>query len=465
MQTVAAYLLERRDDMQWSEARLAEAARLRDVVSRWLKAKGASTTEATGTYKPEDGSVGTFSTQEATDAPRSWWMLQMDEQTPEGRRFSVATSVLVAGDRVAVYITLDTGWATEHIKPVSADARCPRVVRQLLAVPGSWHHGGSKLCQLVSVKGFDEGEGLAAEIDDPTRAVPVVVVSTHEGCPALPNLDDKVAHDLAGLANVVTVDDEASWALTDCLGSAYSCYSGAVRLYWPHFSTKDDRFSHPLWTRERLRSAGVDVLETRERFRSQLRSIVFRAAALSVTRPREIDEIHAAARARAIAVLKERASSLEEYRELADSYASDNDRLRSDQTALQVQIEELKGQVAKLESDRQALLAHLRAAKGTVPTEAATTPADVIAPSADDAAGEEPAPEPGEVRFYKKAYSRPTHDVMIRVQDCGCNTWEGAHAADKARKGIARMEKGCDNWKSIQHCASCTGGGMWRVRW
>lgn len=74
-------------------------------------------------------------------------------------------------------------------------------------------------------------------------------------------------------------------------------------------------------------------------------------------------------------------------------------------------------------------------------------------------------PTAGDVRFYKKTHSAPTHDIMVRVPDCGCNNWETSSAADKARKGIARLEGDRVDWKTMHHCASCTGGGMWKVRW
>src|SRR5258706_583116 len=80
-----------------------------------------------------------------------------------------------------------------------------------------------------------------------------------------------------------------------------------------------------------------------------------------------------------------------------------------------------------------------------------------IAPTVEGEGAEDSAPQSGEVRFYKKAYSRPTHDVMVRVQDCGCSNWQGAHAAEKARKGIAKLERDRMDWKMLQHCASCTG--------
>jgi len=462
MQKVAAYLLERRDDMNWAEARTAEAAHLRGVVTNWLTSKGASVKGPTGVYQPEDGSVGTFSINEAVDDNRSWWMVQLDEQSAEGLRFSVAVSITASNDRVSVYVTLEAGWTTSRIMPASVDARCPRIVRELLNLPGSWYHGTSILRRKTAVEGFDAGEGLAAEIEHSARSVPLVVVSVPNGSAALPGIDTSVDYDLAGLANVVVVDEDASWAVTDVLGSGFSCYSGAIRLYWPHFSTKQDRFAHPLWTGDRLRPVGASEAEARDRFRRHLRSTLFRAAALSVTRPREIDDIRDTVDRTAIAALRERATSLKEFEKLADSYAADNDQLRAERTELRAQVESLQGEVAKLDVDRQALLAHLQAARGTGDLVSATSTNTDVEPVADDL---EQPPQAGETRFYKKVHSRPVYDVMVRVADCGCNNWQSSHAADKARKGIARVEDNRSDWKSMHHCASCTGGGMWRVRW
>jgi len=463
MQKVAAYLLERRDDMNWAAARTAEAVHLQGVVTNWLTSKGASAIGPSGTYLPQDGSVGTFRIEEAIDADRRWWMAHLDEQSADGRRFSVAVSITASGERVSVYVTLEAGWTASRIMPAFVDARCPRIVRELLALRGSWYHGLSTLRPKAAILGFDAGEGLAAEIGHAGRSVPLVVVSTVGGNPTWAGLDSQIAYDLAGLAEVVVVDEDAAWALTDVLGSHFSCYSGAVRIYWPHFSTKQDRFGHPLWTRERLQLLAPTETDAIERFRRQLRTTVFRAAALSVTRPREIDDIRDTVDRAAVAALRRRAKSLEEFEGLADSYAAENDQLRAERADLRAQLESLQGEVAKLDADRQALLAHLQAAKG-LPSDAVN---DVSADSGPDGVGDslEQPPEAGEIRFYKKVHSRPTYDVMIRVGDCGCDSWQGAHGADKARKGIARIEGDRSDWKSMHHCASCTGGGMWKVRW
>lgn len=319
MQKVAAYLLERLDDMEWPDARAAEANRLKAEVESWLRSKGAPSIGPTGIYRPEDGSAGTFKIQEAADGERTWWMVDLQEDTAEGRRFAVGVSITAGRDRVSVYVTLETGWTTTQVMPVSVDPRCPRIVRDLIRLPGRWFHGASLLSQPKSVTGFDEADTLVREIDYADRSVPIVTISRGDGELALPDLDQKLGHDLLGLANVYVLDEDASWALTDALGRDWCCYHGAVRLYWPRFARGQDRFLHPLWTAERLRSRDEDVRDARERFRRQLRGLIFRASALSVIRPHEIDEIREAHNRRAFTDLRQQATSLEEYQKLANS--------------------------------------------------------------------------------------------------------------------------------------------------
>ncbi|HEY1553675.1 MAG TPA: hypothetical protein VGF94_02515 [Kofleriaceae bacterium] len=463
MQKVAVYLLERREGMEWSKPRSAEAQLLRDEVLKWLAAKGGTANARSGTFKPEDNGSGSFLIEDAVDGDRTWWILELQEATADGRRFASTISITAGADKIAVYVTLEVGWATARIVPASdSDPKCPRIIRTLLDLPGRWYHGSSTFRPLQLVRGFEDGEALAVELAHRDRSIPFVVVSADGERTALPQLDERLAYDLAGLANVVRVDEDASWALTDVLGPGLCCYWGAVRLYWPHLGGNDRGF-HPLWTGERLRSSGHDAFATRERFRKQIRGLIFPAAALSIVRPREIDSIRDAAERAATTTLRDKASSVEEFQKLADSYAVDADKLRDERTTFRAKIEELEAHVAKLEADRLrleadrlSLQAHLNAK-----SQPAAPPPDEIAPEVE---AEDAGPAPGEVRFYKKIHSTPTHDIMKRVQDCGCDNWESSHAADKARKGIAKLE-GKNDWNQMQHCASCTGGGMWRVRW
>ena len=462
MQKVAAYLLERRDGMSAVDARNAELRELRDAATRWLSGKGASAIEQTGTYSPEDGSTGTYTVEEAIDKDRLCWTIRLQEETNHGRLFAVGVSLISVSDRVAVYVSMETGWSKTHIMPVVVDSRCPRIVRDLLSRSGNWYHGASIIHDRRTISGFEAGEALAEEIQRPDRTVPVLVTSTNRGSVTLPDLDEKLAYDLAGLASVVVVDEDASWALTDVLGAEFACYWGAVRLYWPHFERSQDRYVHPLWTADRLLESGRDAIRQRERFRNQLRNLIFQASALSVAQPLEINEIRDARGRATVDELRIRASSSGEYRELAESYAAENDQLRQERSGLRNRVRELEESVSRLEADRRALQMHLDASKSGRDASSETS---LIAPSGGDEEDEHVPPSSGETRFYKKVHAAKSHDIMIRVQDCGCNKWESSHPADKARKGIIKLEKGRSDWKSMQHCASCTGGGVWRVRW
>jgi hypothetical protein len=480
MQKVAAYLLERREGVGSPEAIASETEKLRKLITDWLASKGATGTAPTGTYDAVDKSRATFAIEEAADGERTWWLVRLEEVTDTGRRFVAAVSVTNTGDRVAVYATLEAGSDATLISPVQIDPRCPKVIRTLIELPVTWHHGNSELHGLRRVQGYAQGERLATEIADPKRTVPFIVVTQEEGGLVLPDLDERLAYDLAGIANIVALDADATWALTDHLGKSLSCYWGAVRLYWPKLKIGDeeDPYRHPRWTAQRLRSAGGPLIETRERFRRQLRGLVMRAAALSVVRPPEIDKIRGASSRRVFTEMKERARSLEDFKDLANSYAGDNDQLRAKNADLHQQVERLQSRIADLEQEQAALVVRAKNAEENVEAMSRYEPEpEEIPPDPGSDAGEtesepasnvgetESAPASGETRFYKKVDNAPTRDVMVRRGDCGHNSWEAAHAADKAKKGVAKLEDGRNDWKSFQHCPSCTGGGMWRVRW
>lgn len=66
------------------------------------------------------------------------------------------------------------------------------------------------------------------------------------------------------------------------------------------------------------------------------------------------------------------------------------------------------------------------------------------------------------VVFYKKTHSAGRLHFVVRVSDCGHTQWKRAPKAERARKGIAKVE-GSNRWKSIHWCSVC--GDVWKVRW
>lgn len=95
----------------------------------------------------------------------------------------------------------------------------------------------------------------------------------------------------------------------------------------------------------------------------------------------------------------------------------------------------LQARIAALEGERESVLGRARKAEGQL-----RASVKKVAPEAPDDAAPDDPPVEGEVRFYKKVHAAPKHDILTRDTDCGCNNWESAHSADKAKKGIARLE-------------------------
>ena len=469
MQRLATYILERAKDICSPDGRKDEGDRLVAVVLEWLKRKGSTSSDGSGSYVAIDESDASCGVSTVVDGMRSSRLFELSEVNREGQKYVTTVSITVGGEKVFVFINMAIGSVANLITPVEADAKCPRVVRDLLAQSGNWYNGASRLLPLTSVAGFEAGASLGREIQDGYRTIPFVVVSRPKGRLALPQLDDKIARDLAGLANVYGADEEASWALTDTLRKPLSTYGGALRIYWPRFSLNDDPFRHQLWTATRLQGIEPDSQKALDRIRRQVRTIIMRASAASVVRPAEIDQIRTAAarsefaalqsRASELEQLKARASSFEEFKEIADSYATDNDKLRQDIATRDSELERLQNEIQGLESTNQALISALENAKQ------ATVRADEVPPDAPDQDEADQPPAPGEIRYYKKKYSAPTHDILTQVSNCGHNSWQNATGADKAKKGLQRLLEPNHRWKKLQHCGSCQGGGVWRVEW
>lgn len=131
---------------------------------------------------------------------------------------------------------------------------------------------------------------------------------------------------------------------------------------------------------------------------------------------------------------------------MAQLYASVNDELRQELAQAKENIANLSNRVAIAESRlNQAEENKLDAAE-------------------EEELETNTSPGSGEIRFYKKHHSKPAYDVLVRIADCGHTSWQNASKAEKAKKGVERLEKSND-WKLLQHCGTCTGGGTWKVKW
>ncbi|WP_146657790.1 hypothetical protein [Enhygromyxa salina] len=438
MEKLAAYRLEH-DVSDDAAARAVEIEAVVGLLRKWLKQKRADDPEASqGEFKSErSGDSGYFGWQRAGHGERSWQMLRLVEDLSRGRRFETSVSVTDTGRSVIVYATLASGLSSSAVTPVPTDAKCPRPVRWILDMHGAWYHGATKIRGMNRVEGREAGRHFAEEIRFANRTLPLIVISEDEGELSLPKLDRELGRALMGLANVTVVDDGASWGLTDVLGKENSCYWGAVRVYWPRYDVN----RHPFWPVRRL----LDSAATADRFEAQLRNQIMRISGRSAVRPPEIDDIRREADRARMQNLQAQLKSSAEWEDFAETYSRENEELRREK-------EDLEEENARLCDALQNAEARL----------GAESPGDqAIEPEPPDA---DSGPKPGDIRYYKKVGYTRKLDKMVETSACGHSAWQAANKADKAKKGIERYV-GRRNWAMIRHCGSCTGGGMWKVRW
>jgi hypothetical protein len=102
-----------------------------------------------------------------------------------------------------------------------------------------------------------EADELAEFLADAGRSLPVIAISTapdiNNGKPLI--APGELARALLGLAVVVQVELEASWALTRRFGKLRSVFGGAVRLYRQGFNEEADPYAHRLVIADQLKTA------------------------------------------------------------------------------------------------------------------------------------------------------------------------------------------------------------------
>jgi hypothetical protein len=149
-----------------------------------------------------------------------------------------------------------------YIAPVEFKLQRPRLIATLLR-EFVCTHGDERLStdpRSLSAQGV--ADFVQMHVLSRSRRLPIVVVSRTA-------LSDKwlvdpaeLADRLAGIAEVYVLDDKwAGYALSDEVGKIYSCYNGAVRLYWPDFDPEASPYS-PVYTPDRVRVLGGRLVET-----------------------------------------------------------------------------------------------------------------------------------------------------------------------------------------------------------
>ena len=181
---------------------------------------------------------------------------------------------------------------------------------------------GEAISEAVTYFGLEDVGRLSSLIYRTDRRLPIVAVSTDEHGGAQVDLG-RLALRLSGSAHLAALSPGASWELTRQLGKRMSTFNGGVRIYMPHvIEEEEDPFQHPLFLAP---SSGqnlklIDILAER----------IF---------PLGFRDDDGDSRFWHLAQLRQVASAAEARRKVG----SEADQLRSKVSALNDQIDELKG--------------------------------------------------------------------------------------------------------------------------
>lgn len=286
---------------------------------------------------------------------------------PEEHFFTLRTSIFENGvrDTIEAEITpyrqslllavRETAFLREPGSKAKPASGPPAFVRQLIDEVGL--NDGLRLSatpRRISVQEVGKLTGLLCAAE---RRLPVVLISQAKNPTLGQNgylVDGReLAADLAGSAHVMVIDWDATYELSQIVGDEWSCFGGAVRIYWPgsiDFEA-DDPYEHPRYTPQTIKRnfyPGEFEKELEKVIRVQCASQVMdwnrygvqfyveaeQERMLSASGEASTEELLAQCREQ----LRRVHESKEEYKALAESYYADMSACREDSQALQKQM-------------------------------------------------------------------------------------------------------------------------------
>lgn len=274
-----------------------------------------------------------------------------------------AEGAVFAGDDTLVTLVLKIASVDFELLPARFQLGTPRIVRTLVG-RGDARLGEHPIALAPQSVQPDSVDQLVDLLLSKTRRHPIVVLSRDPYSEALSVDPVAISNALAGVASVhVLASKWAGFALSDEVGKRYSCYNGAVRIYWPRFTLDADPFFHRLWLPSELSDPGGS-----EAFARGLLRFVAATASLRFVEPEPIRAFrmrHDDARLTALKATK----------------GGDYDALFEEYAKADAEARELREKLEAVTRENETLRENLSAAWSGAPETAAATP---MAAAVDD---------------------------------------------------------------------------------
>lgn len=344
------------------------ADRVGSILSRWSDRKFVRSEDGSVTIKLSGVGAAMDRSSEMVGERRRDALTVLEPI--DGGNLQTEVSVVAGGGRTAVRCILSAG-SDGGLAPAEVELRAPRFVREIVGLDARWSIGlqGERVfAQSFDVESEDVPE-LERLMSASARRLPIVMVSELNGETLAGDLHERLSQDLCGIAHTVRISEKGSWELTRLHGREWSCYNGAVRLFWPFRAGDNDFRSHPLWTLDQLLSRADSEVRARDGLRRVIARRLLEASTFVADDPafRDFDAAkvrEAADRARAMAV------DDGDMKALADLYARENDALRA-------QVDEKDKEIEALRSNVETLTIAFRTT-GPAPEDASETPPQTV---------------------------------------------------------------------------------------
>ncbi len=353
MRTVAAWSLTKK--LEDREEAQRAFARHQQATTDWLLNKGIQDVELAeqqialtngkqasfshSRLRAEEGHIYAFSLLEPHDDTNEW-----------ETRFSLA----VGDSELALFCQMRIGNRQAAVGNLRYDPRCPHFLREIIT-DGQWYAGPTAVSSsAASYLGGPQANELVKLIWNPNRKLPVVIVSESDGFTLHPDILDRLAYDLSGIAHVGLIDTDAAWRITQLRGKEWSCFWGAVRLYWPMSGQDANPRHHPFWAPSHVLKDGVDTKLAALRIRNSIRRRIL-TQSTALTQPGLISVLRAAHWGE----IAKQAEESQENQALFELAASAEAQLREEVIQLKEDLEAATTENLHLERKNDELTAQL----------------------------------------------------------------------------------------------------------
>ena len=186
------------------------------------------------------------------------WGLRHSMSDPESADLTWMTDVGLVMNDGSGWISISNHISTDGIsgaRPIRRTRTRPRIVVDAVRTFGTRSPLGPQARVLGSTSAAVMD--FLREVYSPERSYPIVLVSCRNDTDRPVINADQLADWLVGIASVVRMETRfPALRLREHLPSAVGCWDGAVRLYWPGFSTMDPPHVHRLWLPDSIRDLG-----------------------------------------------------------------------------------------------------------------------------------------------------------------------------------------------------------------